>query len=142
MNIFIKVYTGCIFCAQSALRQGPFFDPQRHPPPPPIHMKVECPPPPGALPWLALQSKNRHFTWGSQTMGIFGNVSIVTFEIEGQTLKMTVPHAFIKISAAILVSSCWKKNFIRNNAHNFFILSVAFLKLLIVSVAFSLGHPV
>ena len=42
----------------------------------------------------------------------------------------------------ILVSSCWKKNFIRNNARNFFILSLVFLKLLIVSVAFFLGHPV
>ena len=42
----------------------------------------------------------------------------------------------------ILVSSCWEKNFIRNNAHNFFILSLVFLKLLIVSVAFFLGHPV
>ena len=31
---------------------------------------------------------------------------------------------------------CWKKNFIRNHAHNFFILSLVFLKLLIVSVAF------
>ena len=39
----------------------------------------------------------------------------------------------------ILVSSCWKKNFIHNNAHNFFILSIVFLKLLIVSVAFFLG---
>ena len=34
------------------------------------------------------------------------------------------------------------KNFIRNNAHNFFILSLVFLKLLIVGVAFFLGHPV
>ena len=42
----------------------------------------------------------------------------------------------------ILVSSCWGKNFIRNNAHNFFILSLVFLKVLIVSVAFFLGHPV
>ena len=39
-----------------------------------------------------------------------------------------------------LVSSCWEKNFIRNNAHNFLILSLIFLKLLIVSVAFFLGH--
>ena len=43
---------------------------------------------------------------------------------------------------AFLVSSCWKKNFIRDNAHNFFILSLVFLKLLIVSVTFFLGHPV
>ena len=42
----------------------------------------------------------------------------------------------------ILVSSCWEKNFIRNNAHNFFILSLVFFNvlLLIVSVAFFLGH--
>ena len=42
----------------------------------------------------------------------------------------------------ILVSSCWGKNFIHNNAQNFFILSLVFLKSLIVSVAFFLGHPV
>ena len=42
----------------------------------------------------------------------------------------------------ILVSSCWKTNFIPNNVHNFFILSLVFLKLLIASVAFFLGHPV
>ena len=41
-----------------------------------------------------------------------------------------------------LVSYCWEKNSIRNNAHNFFILSLVFLKLLIVGVAFFLGHPV
>ena len=43
---------------------------------------------------------------------------------------------------AFLMSSCWEKNFIRDNAHNFFILSLVFLKLLMVSVAFFLGHPV
>ena len=50
MQIFSQVYvTGCIFCAPSALRQGQVFDPQR---PPPVHMKVECPPPPpGAGSW-------------------------------------------------------------------------------------------
>ena len=42
----------------------------------------------------------------------------------------------------ILVSSCWEKNFICNNARNFFILYLVFLKLLIVSVAFFLGHLV
>ena len=42
----------------------------------------------------------------------------------------------------ILVSSCWKKNFIRNNGYSLFILSLVSLKSLIVSVAFFLGHPV
>ena len=42
----------------------------------------------------------------------------------------------------ILVSSCWENNFIHNNEHNLFILSLVFLKLLIVSVAFFLGHSV
>ena len=42
----------------------------------------------------------------------------------------------------ILVSSYWKKNFIRNNAHGFFNLSLVFFKLLIENVAFFLGHPV
>ena len=40
------------------------------------------------------------------------------------------------------MSSWWEKNFICNNAHNFFILSFVFFKLLIVSVAFFLGHLV
>ena len=42
----------------------------------------------------------------------------------------------------ILVSSRWKKNSICNNGHSLFILSLVFLKSLIVSVAFFLGHPV
>ena len=42
----------------------------------------------------------------------------------------------------ILVSSCWNKNCIRNNGHTLFILSLVFLKTLILSVAFFLGHPV
>ena len=37
--------TGCIFCAPSALRQGQVFKPPAAPPP--VHLKVECPPPPG-----------------------------------------------------------------------------------------------
>ena len=71
----------------------------------------------------------------------------MTFEI-WQILKMTLPqkngHRIQTPSSKLtmLVSSCWEKKFIRNNAHNFFILSLVFLKLLIVSVAFFLGHPV
>ena len=48
--------------------------------------------------------------------------------------KMTLPQkngSRIKTPSSklkILVSSCWKKNFIRNNAHNYFILSLVFLK--------------
>ena len=68
---------------------------------------------------------------------------------EANQWKFSLPqksHHRIKTPSSkltILVSSCWKKNFIRNNnAHNFFILSLVFLKLLIVSVAFFLGHPV
>ena len=65
-----------------------------------------------------------------------------------QILKMTLPqknsHRIQTPSSKlmILVSSCWKKNFIRNNGHSLFILSLVFLKSLIVSVAFFLGHPV
>ena len=72
----------------------------------------------------------------------------MTFEKEGQILKMALPQKNghrIKTPSSkltILVSSCWEKNFICNNAHNFFIPSLVFLKLLIVSVAFFLGHPV
>ena len=49
-------------------------------------------------------------------------------------------NAFIKTNdlGVILLG----KEFLRNNAHNFIILSPVFLKLLIVSVAFFLGHPV
>ena len=63
-----------------------------------------------------------------------------------QSLKMTLPqknnHRIQTPSSnsTILVSSCWKKNFIRNNRHSLFIL--VFLISLIVSVAFFLGHPV
>ena len=70
------------------------------------------------------------------------------FEIEGQILKMALPQKNghrIKTPSSkltILVSSCWEKNFIRNNTHNFFILSLVFLKLLIVTVAFFLGHHI
>ena len=73
---------------------------------------------------------------------------IVTFELEGQILKVTLPQKNghrIKTPSSkltILVSSCWGKNFIHNNTHTFFILSLLFLKLLIVNVAFFLGHPV
>ena len=42
----------------------------------------------------------------------------------------------------ILVSSYWEKNYTTNDAHKFFILFLIFLKLLIVSVAFFLGHPI
>ena len=42
----------------------------------------------------------------------------------------------------ILVSYYFENNLIYINAHNFFILSLVFLELLIVSVAFFLGHPV
>ena len=42
----------------------------------------------------------------------------------------------------ILVSFCWEKNSIHINAHNLSIFSLVFLKLLIVGVAFFLGHPV
>ena len=65
-----------------------------------------------------------------------------------QILKMTLPQEnshrtqMPSSKLMILVSSCWKKNFIRNNGHSLFILSLVFLKSLIVSVAFFLGHPV
>ena len=65
-----------------------------------------------------------------------------------QILKMTLPQKNghrIKtplLKLVILVSSCWKKNFVRNNAHSFFILFLVFLKSLSVGVAFFLGHPV
>ena len=65
-----------------------------------------------------------------------------------QILKITLPQengSRIKMPSSklmILVSSCWEKNYTNNNAHKFFILFLVFLKLLIISVAFFLGHPV
>ena len=66
-----------------------------------------------------------------------------------QILQMTLPHKNghrIKTPSSklmILVSFCWeKKRIVRINARNFFISPLVFLKLLIVSVAFFLGHPV
>ena len=49
----------------------------------------------------------------------------MTFEIGGQILKITLPQKNsrrIKTPSSklmILVSSCWEKNFMHNNAHNF-----------------------
>ena len=63
-------------------------------------------------------------------------------------LKMTFPQKNghrIKTPSSklvILVSSCWKKFFLRINVHHYFIQSLVFLKLVIVGVAFFLGHPV
>ena len=62
-----------------------------------------------------------------------------------QILKMILPQKNVQTPSSkwmILVSSCWKKNFIRNNGHSLFMLSLVFLKSLFVSVAFFLGHPV
>ena len=81
-------------------------------------------------------------------MEIFGDTSIVTFETEVANFKMTLPQKNghrIKTPSSklmILVSFCWENNSIRIYAHSFFILSLVFLKLLIVGVAFFLGHPV
>ena len=58
--------------------------------------------------------------------------------------EMTMYPGTPSSKLTILVPSCSEKNSIRYNysAHNFFILSLICLKLLIVSVAFFLGHPV
>ena len=60
----------------------------------------------------------------------------MTFEIEEQILKMTLPQKNghrIKTPSSkltILVSSYWKKNFIRNNAYTILILSPRFLAII------------
>ena len=54
---------------------------------------------------FVLQSKSKHFTWGSQTMEIFGT-SVVTFEKEVANFENYIasekrpknPNAFIKIN--------------------------------------------
>ena len=61
-----------------------------------------------------------------------------------QSLKMTLPqknsHRIKTPSSEVMIlvswSSCWEKDFTRINAHNFFILSLICLKLLIVCVTF------
>ena len=73
-----------------------------------------------------------------------GNLSVchVTFETEVANFENDIvlpPKTAIESKQ---MSSCRKKNCVRNNAHNFFTLSLVFLKLLIVGVAFFLGHPV
>ena len=102
----------------------------------------------------SLYSRWLRFTKQEQTLYIrrsqtMENIWYVNCDFwEGQILKMTLPQKNghrIKTPSSkltILVSSCWENNFIRNNVHNFLILYLVFLKLLIVSVAFFLGHPV
>ena len=70
--------------------------------------------------------------------------SIVTFETDVANLENDIAsekrlynqNAFIKINdlGVILLR--------KNSIYNFFILSLVFLKLLIVGIAFFLGHPV
>ena len=96
---------------------------------------------------FVLQSKNRHFTRGAKQWTILGT-TIVTFQMEvansendivsGNGHRIKTPSSKLMI----LVSSCWEKNYMCHNTHNFVILSLVFLKLLIVDVAFFLGHPV
>ena len=62
----------------------------------------------------------------------------MTFASEKQPDRIKTPSSKLMI----LVSPCWKKNFMCNNAHNLFILPLVFLKSLIAGVAFFLGHPV
>ena len=64
-------------------------------------------------------------------------LTILTFEIEGANLENDIAlkkngHRIKTPSSkfTILVSSCWEFFFIRNNAHNFFILSLVFLEII------------
>ena len=92
---------------------------------------------------FALQSKSRHFTRGSQTIsGKFSVRKLWLLRSKGKSWKLhylrktAIESKRLSSKLTILVSCCC------NNWHNFFILSLVFLKLLIVSVAFFLGHPV
>ena len=64
-----------------------------------------------------------------------------------QILIMTLPQkngSRIKTPSSkltILVSFCWEKNFIRNNAHNLFILSLVFLKIIDRNCCILSGPP-
>ena len=64
----------------------------------------------------------------------FFGMSLRLLRPKWQIFKMTLPqkngHGIKTPSSKlmILVSSCWKKNCIQNNAHNLFILSLIFLK--------------
>ena len=85
------------------------------------------------------------YTRRSQTMEIFGmtfETEVANFENDIASLKNGHRIQTPSSKLMILVSTCWKKNFIPNNGHSLFILSLVFLNSLIVSVAFCLGHPV
>ena len=97
---------------------------------------------------FVFQSKSRHFTRGRQTMEICGTSNCNFWDRSGKfwkwhcLRKTAIESKTPSSKLMILVSFCWEKNSIRINAHNFFIFFLVFLKLLIVSVAFFLGHPV
>ena len=91
---------------------------------------------------------SKHFHGEAKKWEIFGT-SIVTVETEVANFENDIasekrPYRIKTPSSKlmILVSFCSEKNSICINAHNYFILSLVFLKLLIVGVAFFLGHPV
>ena len=95
---------------------------------------------------FVFQSKSRHYTRGSQTMETF---QYVNCDFWGRSGKFWKWHHLpqqnghrIKtpsLKFIILVSSCWEKNSIPNNAHKLFNLSLVVLKSLIVGVAFFLA---
>ena len=84
---------------------------------------------------------------GSQTMEIY-RTSIVTFETEVANFEMTLPQKNghrIETSSSklmILASSCWKRILYAIMDTACLFCPLVFLKSLIVSVAFFLGHPV
>ena len=60
-------------------------------------------------------------------------------------MKITLPQkngSRIITPSSKLTIFCWAKNYTNNNAHKCFILFLDFLKLLIVTVAFFLGHHI
>ena len=76
--------------------------------------------------WLCFTKQELAIYQGKPNNGKYSVRKIVTFEIEGQILKMTLPqkngHRLKTPSSelTILVSSCSEKNSTRNNVHNFF----------------------
>ena len=90
---------------------------------------------------FVFQSKSRHFIRGSQTMKMFGIVNCDFWDISGKFWKWHCLRKTPSSNLMILVSFCWESSSIHINAHNFFILSLVFLKLLIVGVAFFSWPP-
>ena len=97
--------------------------------------------------WLPFTKQEKTLYPGKPNNGNFWYRKLWTFEIEEQILKMTLPQKNghrIKTPSSkltILVSSYWKKNFIRNNAHKMFHSVPRFLEIIDQKCCILSGPP-